>query len=78
MARIFRNRLYELVEIPEATATQTESTFGELLDGLGMSGATDLLERMQAPAARQGMEKAFNATPPELGRAAVKAARRRR
>ena len=37
----------------------------------------DLLERMQTPAARKGMEAAFNATPPELGRAAVRAARRR-
>jgi hypothetical protein len=35
-----------------------------------------LLGRMQTPAARAGMETAFNASPDELGRAAVKAARR--
>ena len=34
-----------------------------------------LLARMQAPAAKKGMAAAFNATPAELGRAAVKAAR---
>ena len=32
-----------------------------------------LLGRMQTPVARKGMEAAFNATPAELGRAAVKA-----
>lgn len=37
-----------------------------------------LLSRMQTPAARQGMEAAFNATPAQLGRAALKAARKRR
>jgi hypothetical protein len=36
-----------------------------------------LLERMQSPAARKGMEAAFNASPAELGRAAAKAAKRR-
>ena len=34
----------------------------------------ELLAGMQTPAARQGMEAAFNASPAELGRAAVKAA----
>jgi antitoxin Phd len=34
-----------------------------------------LLARMQTPAARQGMEDAFNASPQALGKAAVKAAR---
>ena len=38
----------------------------------------DLLARMQTPKARKGMEAAFNASPAELGRAAVKAARKRR
>jgi len=38
----------------------------------------ELLERMQTPESRQGMEAAFNATPAELGEAAVKAARLRR
>ena len=34
-----------------------------------------LLQRMQTPQARRGMEAAFNASPAELGRAAVEAAR---
>jgi prevent-host-death family protein len=37
-----------------------------------------LLARMQAPKSRKGMQAAFNASPAELGRAAVKAARKRR
>jgi prevent-host-death family protein len=37
-----------------------------------------LLARMQTPKARKGMAAAFNASPAELGRAAVKAARKRR
>ena len=36
-----------------------------------------LLARMQTPAARKGAANAFNATPAEMGRAAVKAARKR-
>lgn len=36
-----------------------------------------LLARMQTPAARKGMAAAFNASPAELGRAAVRAARKR-
>jgi prevent-host-death family protein len=36
-----------------------------------------LLARMQTAKAKKGMEAAFNATPAELGRAAVKAARKR-
>jgi prevent-host-death family protein len=37
-----------------------------------------LLPRLQKPAARKGMAAAFDATPAALGRAAVKAARKRR
>lgn len=37
-----------------------------------------LLARMHTPKARKGMKAAFNASPAELGRAAVKAARKRR
>lgn len=33
-----------------------------------------LLERLQTPAARNGLEAAFNATPEELGRAAAEVA----
>ena len=35
-----------------------------------------LLARMQTPAAKKGMDAAFNASPKALGRAAVKAARK--
>jgi antitoxin Phd len=35
----------------------------------------NLLERMQTPQAKAAMAAAFNATPGQLGRAAVKAAR---
>ena len=38
----------------------------------------ELLARMQTPKSRKGMAAAFKATPAELGRAAVKAARKRR
>jgi antitoxin Phd len=44
-------------------------TLSEEFDGL--------LARMQAPAARAGMNAAFHATPKELGKAAVAAARKR-
>jgi antitoxin Phd len=37
----------------------------------------ELLARMQTPAARTGMNAAFHATPKELGKAAVAAARKR-
>lgn len=37
-----------------------------------------LLARMQTPKSRKGMQAAFNAAPAALGRAAVKAARKRR
>jgi antitoxin Phd len=38
----------------------------------------DLLERMQTPKSKAAMASAFDATPAELGRAAVKAARPKR
>jgi len=44
-------------------------TLSEEFDGL--------LARMQTPAARAGMNAAFHATPKELGKAAVAAARKR-
>ncbi len=111
----FRNRLGDLVEIPEIAATQAKNTFGELLDRVSASGPVaitrhdtpkavllsyeefeflsearsktldalstsfdDLLDRLQTPAARQGMEAAFHASPAELGRVPVEAARRQR
>ena len=46
------------------------------LDELGAQ-FDDLLAGMQTPKARKGMRAAFDATPAQLGRAAVKAARRR-
>jgi prevent-host-death family protein len=47
------------------------------LDDLGTE-FDGLLARMQTPRARKGMKAAFNASPAELGRAAVKATRKRR
>lgn len=47
------------------------------LDDLGTEFDA-LLGRMQTPRARKGMKAAFNASPAELGRAAVKATRKRR
>ena len=47
------------------------------LDNLGAE-FDDLLERMQSPKAKKGMDAAFNASPAKLGRAAVKAARKGR
>ena len=47
------------------------------LDDLGKEFDA-LLTRMQTPRARKGMKAAFNASPAELGRAAVKAAGKRR
>ena|ERR1035438_190389 len=38
----------------------------------------DLIDRMQAPGARAAMQAAFDASPEELGRAAVAGARRAR
>jgi antitoxin Phd len=47
------------------------------LDSLGAE-FDDLLDKMQSPKAKKGMDAAFNATPAKLGRAAVKPARKRR
>ena len=47
------------------------------LDDLGAQ-FDGLLARMQSPKARKGMADAFNAPPAKLGRAAVKAAGRKR
>jgi prevent-host-death family protein len=38
----------------------------------------ELLDRMQTPKAKRGMERAFRASPAKLGRAAVRAARKSR
>jgi antitoxin Phd len=46
---------------------------GEALEELNAQ-FDDLLARMQTPKARQAMQRAFDATPARLGRAAVKAA----
>jgi antitoxin Phd len=42
-----------------------------------LSAEFDALLRMQTPAARAGMKAAFNASPRQLGKAAVIAARKR-
>lgn len=50
---------------------------GRSLDDLNAE-FDELLARMQAPQARKGVEAAFNASPTELGRAAVTAAKTHR
>ncbi|HEX3130102.1 MAG TPA: type II toxin-antitoxin system Phd/YefM family antitoxin [Thermoanaerobaculia bacterium] len=49
----------------------------ETLDALSTK-FEDLLQRMQTPESRKGMEAAFNADPEALGQAAARAARGRR
>lgn len=62
---------------PIAALARSEEAASSHLDALsGNFGG--LLERMQTPAARKEMEAAFNAEPEALGRAAVRAVRRRR
>jgi antitoxin Phd len=55
-----------------------EALVGERSRSLDVLGAQfdGLLARMQTPAAKKGMDTAFNASPKALGRAAVKAARK--
>lgn len=55
-----------------------ESLAGERSSSLDVLGAKfdGLLERMQTPAARKGMQAGFDAAPQALGRAAVKSARK--
>ncbi|MGH7231615.1 MAG: type II toxin-antitoxin system Phd/YefM family antitoxin [Nitrospiraceae bacterium] len=48
-----------------------------VLDDLGAEFDT-LLDRMQTAKSKKGMKAAFNASPAQLGRAAVKAARKNR
>ena len=52
------------------TRSQTLENLGTEFDGL--------LSRMQTPKAKKGMKAAFNASPAQLGRSAVKAAGKRR
>ncbi|MPZ76878.1 MAG: type II toxin-antitoxin system prevent-host-death family antitoxin [Deltaproteobacteria bacterium] len=52
-------------------------TRSRTLENLGAE-FDDLLERLQSPKARKGMEAAFNASPAKLGSAAVKASRKAR
>ncbi|MEX0805319.1 MAG: type II toxin-antitoxin system prevent-host-death family antitoxin [Candidatus Binatia bacterium] len=52
-------------------------TRSRTLENLGAE-FDDLLERLQSPKARKGMEAAFNASPAKLGGAAVKASRKAR
>lgn len=63
-----------LVSVDDFNALASAST--RTLDTL--SGQFDaMLARMQTPKARAGMRTAFNASPEELGKAAVAAARKR-
>lgn len=56
---------------------KVEAYFKELTDRL-TAEFDEMLERMQAPGAREAMDRAFHATPEELGKAAVAAARKRK
>lgn len=57
----------------ETLARADENALGRLTEQFDA-----LLERMQTPDAIAGMKRAFEASPEELGKAAVAAARRRR
>lgn len=69
-------------DVPKAVLLSYEEfeslsrTRSETLEALS-TRFDSLLERMQSPTAKQGMEAAFNASPAALGRAAAKAAKRR-
>lgn len=67
-------------EIGPVSADESKSVMKARTDTLGELAAMSdaLLARMQTPKARRGMKVAFKASPAELGRAAVKAARKRR
>jgi len=108
----FRNRKGELVSLPEFSASQVKTAFGEVLERVATTGGVaitrhnvpkavvisweefqslsrarsesldslvgrfdDLVASMQTPRAQAAMAKAFAASPEELGRAAVEAAR---
>lgn len=108
----FRNRKGDLVSMPELSASQVKTAFGEVLERVAATGGVaitrhnvpkavvisweefeslsraraeslkslagqfeGMLASMQGPRARAAMEKAFHASPEELGRAAVEAAR---
>ncbi|HEV8242269.1 MAG TPA: type II toxin-antitoxin system Phd/YefM family antitoxin [Thermoanaerobaculia bacterium] len=111
----FRNRKGELVSMPELSASQAKTAFGEVLERVATTGGVaitrhnvpkavvisweefeslsrarneslksltgrfdGLVASMQTPRARAAMAKLFAASPEELGRAAVEAARPRR
>jgi len=74
---ITRHHIPKAVLLSYEEFESLSSARSESLDALSTK-FEGLLERMQTSAARKGMETAFQATPAALGRAAVKAARRRR
>jgi prevent-host-death family protein len=65
--------LLSYAEFEALTKTRAAS-----LADLGKEFDDALLARMQTPAAKKGMAAAFDATPLELGAAAVRAAKKRR
>ncbi len=67
----------DLARKPQEVVDKVQHGSVVVVESLGREQVI-LLERMQTPATRKGMETAFHATPAALGRAAVKAARRRR
>jgi hypothetical protein len=83
----FRNSKGDPVYIPRVAAAEVKNEDDDLespvkarsnpLDEFG-SKLDSLLVRMRTSKARKGMTSAFHASPTQLGRAAVKAARKRR
>lgn len=61
--------------LPSHTMENTARSRAGAVDAL-KARSRRLLAEMQTPAARRGMKAAFNATPEELGRGAVEAARK--
>jgi antitoxin Phd len=72
---ITRHHVPKAVLLPYEEFESLSSVRSESLDALSAK-FEGLLERMQTPAVKRGMETAFNATPADLGQAAIKAARR--
>jgi len=74
------NALAELRQsTPERIEQLVHANFSRLLaNDLALTEFDDYLNRMQSPKAVKGMESAFHASPSKLGRAAVKAVRKKR
>lgn len=70
------SHLDEMRQMPLKFRHIDDNAPAEALDELSRQ-FEDLLESMQTPESRKGVDAAFNATPEALGQAAVKSVRRR-